>query len=211
MKSSAVSVSSFPALARRDSAPSSPSGVPVLKKKGVAQVGVASHTPAVTTAATRLTRNSFRTLFMASIALREKCLLDQGLVSVLAPARKARAQGPGCHQSTIGVNDAILLRGQQEDAPRRYASRTSCPRDAPGARSVRTARRVRLSRVTFRTSCALRHAERRPIEPVSRFANDFWECACKGRIGVVGLALYEGAPAVQLRGRTPHSLGDEER
>src|SRR5438034_5479403 len=55
MKSSAGSVSSVPELGGWDSAPSRPSEVPVLKKKGSAQAGVASPTPAVTVAATRLT------------------------------------------------------------------------------------------------------------------------------------------------------------
>src|SRR5882724_339384 len=50
-----VSVSSVPELGGSDSAPSSPSGVPVLKKNGSAQAGVASPTPKVTVAATRLT------------------------------------------------------------------------------------------------------------------------------------------------------------
>src|SRR5262249_12578870 len=40
-KSSAVSVSIFPALGRRESAPSSPLGLPVAKKNGAAQRGVA--------------------------------------------------------------------------------------------------------------------------------------------------------------------------
>ena len=52
MKSSAVSVSRWRQLAGCDNVPSSPSGVPVLKKKGSAQAGVASHSPAVTAAAT---------------------------------------------------------------------------------------------------------------------------------------------------------------
>src|SRR5207244_653413 len=38
-KSSAVSVSIFPGLGRRESAPSLPSGVPVAKKKGAAHTG----------------------------------------------------------------------------------------------------------------------------------------------------------------------------
>src|SRR5215471_16173740 len=45
MKSSAVSVSTFPGLAGRDSAPSRPSGAPVVKEKVSAHAGVASHTP----------------------------------------------------------------------------------------------------------------------------------------------------------------------
>src|SRR5512139_3396921 len=52
MKSSAVSVSRWRMLTGWDSAPSSPSGAPVLKKNGSAQAGVASPTPAVTVAAT---------------------------------------------------------------------------------------------------------------------------------------------------------------
>ena len=51
MKSSAVSVSRFAESAGWDSAPSSPSGPPVLKKKGSAQAGVTSHIPAATAAA----------------------------------------------------------------------------------------------------------------------------------------------------------------
>src|SRR5215467_5606345 len=42
-KSSAVSVSILPGLGRRESAPSSPLGLPVAKKKGAAQRGVARH------------------------------------------------------------------------------------------------------------------------------------------------------------------------
>src|SRR5512136_422234 len=52
MKSSAVSVSRLLTLAGWDSAPSFPSGLPVLKKKGSAQAGVASHAAALTVAAT---------------------------------------------------------------------------------------------------------------------------------------------------------------
>src|SRR5436309_4117595 len=51
-KSSAVSVSNFSEPAGWDSAPTSPSGSPLAKKKGSAHAGVASHTPAVTVAAT---------------------------------------------------------------------------------------------------------------------------------------------------------------
>ena len=47
IKSSAVSVSSLPPLGGWDSAPSRPSGLPVLKENGAAQAGVASHTAAV--------------------------------------------------------------------------------------------------------------------------------------------------------------------
>jgi hypothetical protein len=42
-KSSAVSVSTFPGLACRESAPSWPFGLPVAKKKGAAHRGVATH------------------------------------------------------------------------------------------------------------------------------------------------------------------------
>src|SRR5579864_3922659 len=45
VKSSAVSVSIFPGLARRDSAPSRPSGLPVVKEKGDAHRDVATHMP----------------------------------------------------------------------------------------------------------------------------------------------------------------------
>src|SRR5215472_10551537 len=60
MKSSAVSVSSFPELGRRDNAPSRPSGLPVLKKKRAARAGVASHSPANNVAAIKLTRKFMR-------------------------------------------------------------------------------------------------------------------------------------------------------
>ena len=53
MKSSAVSVSRFPALGRWDSAPSRPSGVPVLKKKKSAEAGVASDSQAIKQTAVR--------------------------------------------------------------------------------------------------------------------------------------------------------------
>jgi hypothetical protein len=43
-KSSAVSVSIFPGLGRRESAPSAPLGVPVAKKNGAAHRGVVRHT-----------------------------------------------------------------------------------------------------------------------------------------------------------------------
>src|SRR6266567_581238 len=54
MKSSAVSVSSFPALARRDSAPSRLSGVPVVKEKGAAHRDVATHIPKASLAPVKL-------------------------------------------------------------------------------------------------------------------------------------------------------------
>src|SRR6516165_8375287 len=69
MKSSAVSVSSVPGLAGRDSAPSSPSGFPVLKKNGAAQAGAASHTPALTATPTTLDRNAVRTAPFISLLL----------------------------------------------------------------------------------------------------------------------------------------------
>src|SRR5437868_3504904 len=53
MKSSAVSVSSFPGLARRDSAPSRPSGV-VVKEKGAAHKDVATHIPKANLAPVKL-------------------------------------------------------------------------------------------------------------------------------------------------------------
>jgi hypothetical protein len=52
MKSSAVSVSRWPALAGWDNVASRPSGVPVLKKNESARAGVARPTPAATAAAT---------------------------------------------------------------------------------------------------------------------------------------------------------------
>src|SRR5215510_10921761 len=50
MKSSAVSVSSFPSLARRESAPRRPSGVPVLNENPSAQAEVAKNPPTSTVA-----------------------------------------------------------------------------------------------------------------------------------------------------------------
>jgi hypothetical protein len=64
-KSSAVSVST--GLGRWDSAPSRPSGLPVLKKKGPAHAGVASHTPRVNVAAIKLTRNLIAILLGPSL------------------------------------------------------------------------------------------------------------------------------------------------
>src|SRR5215472_11582165 len=61
MKSSAVSVSSFPGLAGRDAAPSRPSGVPVVKKKVAAHAGVASHNATANIAAVRLIRDFITT------------------------------------------------------------------------------------------------------------------------------------------------------
>src|SRR6266516_649909 len=54
MKSSAVSVSIFPGLARRDSAPSRPSGVPVVNEKGAAHRDVATHIPKASLARVKL-------------------------------------------------------------------------------------------------------------------------------------------------------------
>jgi hypothetical protein len=69
MKSSAVSVSSAPGLEGRDSAPSSPSGLPVLKKNGAAQAGAASHTPTLIATPTTLDRNTVRTALFISLLL----------------------------------------------------------------------------------------------------------------------------------------------
>src|SRR5262245_30977590 len=55
MKSSAVSVSRWPALAGWVRAPRSPSGGLVLNENGAAQAGVVSHTAVVTVAAITLT------------------------------------------------------------------------------------------------------------------------------------------------------------
>src|SRR6266545_1293608 len=54
IKSSAVSVSSFPGLARRDAAPSRPSGVPVVKEKGAAHKDVATNIPKASLAPVKL-------------------------------------------------------------------------------------------------------------------------------------------------------------
>src|SRR6266550_1788852 len=68
-KSSAVSVSSFPGLSLRESAPSRPSALPVVKKKGAAQAGVASHAPAISSAAVKLTRNLMSLLLVDALVL----------------------------------------------------------------------------------------------------------------------------------------------
>src|SRR5215471_14907990 len=68
MKSSAVSVSTFPGLSPRESAPSRPSAPPALKKKGSAAAGVAS-TPAVIIADTKLTRDFMSLLLIDDLVL----------------------------------------------------------------------------------------------------------------------------------------------
>src|SRR5215472_14879800 len=77
IKSSAVSVSSFPELGGWDSAPSRPSGEPVLKKKGSAQPGVARNSATFSVAATRLSRNIIVVLLAAQgagcLAARHHC------------------------------------------------------------------------------------------------------------------------------------------
>src|SRR5947207_2955345 len=65
MKSSAVSVSSFPGLARRDAAPSRPSGLPVLKEKGADHSDVATHIPKVSLAALELTTDRTTLVFIS--------------------------------------------------------------------------------------------------------------------------------------------------
>jgi len=67
MKSSAVSVSGWSALAGWEDAPSNPSGVPLLKKKGSAQAGVASHTSAATVARAVHQRTDGNPLFMVRV------------------------------------------------------------------------------------------------------------------------------------------------
>src|SRR5438093_6641812 len=96
MKSSAVSVSNFSEPAGWDSAPTSPSGSPVSKKKGSAQAGVAnvaSHTPAVTVAATNryFIHFSFRFSALTSLIrpvawLTDACGYVPGYCSVLFEA-----------------------------------------------------------------------------------------------------------------------------
>jgi hypothetical protein len=54
VKSSAVSVSSFPGLARRDTAPMRPSGLPVVNEKGAANADVATHIPKASLAPVKL-------------------------------------------------------------------------------------------------------------------------------------------------------------
>ncbi|TMG83465.1 MAG: hypothetical protein E6H78_12180 [Betaproteobacteria bacterium] len=69
MKSSAVSVSTLPGLSLRESAPRRPSALPVVKKKGAAQAGVAS-TPAVIIAAVKLVRNLMSLLLIDALVLK---------------------------------------------------------------------------------------------------------------------------------------------
>src|SRR5436309_7063125 len=90
MKSSAVSVSNFSEPAGWDSAPTSPSGSPLSKRKGSAQAGVASHTPAVTAAATNrcFIHISFRFSALTSLIrpvawLTDACGYVPGYCSVL--------------------------------------------------------------------------------------------------------------------------------
>src|SRR5438128_849018 len=63
-KSSAVSVSIFPGLGRRDSAPSRPSGLPVLKKKCSAHAGSASPIPIIRIAVAKLNRDLMIIIFV---------------------------------------------------------------------------------------------------------------------------------------------------
>jgi hypothetical protein len=69
MKSSAVSVSTLPALPGRDAAPSRPSGAPVVKKNVAAHAGVASHTPRANVAAVRLVRNFIQLLWQLGLSV----------------------------------------------------------------------------------------------------------------------------------------------
>ena len=93
MKSSAVSVSNFSEPAGWDSAPTSPSGSPLSKRKGSAQAVAASHTPAVTAAATNrcFIRFSFRFSALTSLIrpvawLTDACGYVPGHCSVLFEA-----------------------------------------------------------------------------------------------------------------------------
>src|SRR5439155_372361 len=63
-QSSAVSVSIFPGLGRRDSAPSRPSGLPVLKKKCSAHAGSASPIPIIRIAVAKLNRDLLIIIFV---------------------------------------------------------------------------------------------------------------------------------------------------
>src|SRR6266478_5067930 len=70
MKSSAVSVSSLPGLWLLASAPSKPSGFPVVKKKGAAEADVASPMPAaVIIADNKFTRNFMFVLHVQCVVL----------------------------------------------------------------------------------------------------------------------------------------------
>src|SRR6266481_1044895 len=70
IKSSAVSVSSLPPLGGWDSAPSRPSGLPVLKKNGAADAGDASHT-------TVLNATTARANFLMAILHDEASMLGE--------------------------------------------------------------------------------------------------------------------------------------
>src|SRR5437867_2356297 len=88
MKSSAVSVSSFPALSLLASAPSKPSGFPVVKKKGADRADVASPMPAaVIIADNKFTRNFMFVLHVQWVVLDHQP--ENGLYALFCNARSA--------------------------------------------------------------------------------------------------------------------------
>src|SRR5206468_5466786 len=114
-----VSVSSVLELGGSDSAPSSPSGVPVLKKSGSAQAGVASATPQVIVAATRLTsRGPAKTSASIRLAknvhhlvvVRDRFMKSSSLGEGLQGARRDRSPGARCRAYPI-LNFSFQVRG----------------------------------------------------------------------------------------------------
>src|SRR6516165_6010262 len=113
IKSSAVSVSSFPELGGWDSAPSRPSGEPVLKKKGSAQPGVARNSATVSVAATRLSRNIIvvlldRKMLVASQRATSLRAESAALRDFDAPQNSSnafKARGPSPPKSCAKVQD----------------------------------------------------------------------------------------------------------
>src|SRR5260370_17925834 len=95
VKSAAVSVSSFPGLARRDAAPMRPSGLPVVNEKSAAHKDVATHIPKASLAPVKLSID-FISLLVVFIFLDEP-RPEPGLFAVVVmlynltsfPARKS--------------------------------------------------------------------------------------------------------------------------
>src|SRR6185369_4634161 len=118
MKSSAVSVSSFPELGRWDSAPSRPSGVPVLKKKDPARAGVASDTPAINVMAIRAIVLIDHSPFGLLVDLTSLRLVARHSFLDEAPFIRSRAhRGAVEPEHVADVHDRYARRGTP-DAPR---------------------------------------------------------------------------------------------
>src|SRR5881296_314944 len=98
-KSSAVSVSIFPGLGRRDSAPSRPSGLPVLKKKCSAHAGSASPIPIIRIAVAKLNRDLMIIIFV---------LIPTGLRPVI-PLNAASSPFSQCAYRAIVQGGKLLI------------------------------------------------------------------------------------------------------